>query len=247
MLSAGGFDLLVGPRFARRLALTHAVDDFADAFINLSLVGSLFFSVSLDASRSRILLYLLLTAAPLVLAAPLVGPALDRSHVAYRAAIVGSQLVRALAAVALIGALYSLALYPIAFVVLMCRRIYGLAKTALLTRMTGDRDEFLRADSHITRTGAAVGGLGVVAGGVLLVRQSMTVMLLLASLLLLIAALDLHGSIETESAGAAVHLATAASRRHPRAGVVGDSGGHGHPRCRWGADLLAGVRHQTWR
>jgi hypothetical protein len=129
-LRAGGLGLLVGPRFARRLALTQAVDDFADAFINLSLVGSLFFFVSLDASRSRILLYLLLTAAPLAIAAPLVGPALDRSQVAYRAAIVGSQLVRGLAALALMGALFSLALYPLAFVVLMCRRIYGLAKTA---------------------------------------------------------------------------------------------------------------------
>jgi hypothetical protein len=192
-LRAGGLDLLVGPRFARRLALTHAVDDFADAFINLSLVGSLFFSVSLDASRSRILLYLLLTAAPLAIAAPLVGPALDRSQVAYRAAIVGSQLVRGLAALALIGALFSLALYPLAFVVLMCRRIYGLAKTALLTRMTEDRDEFLRADAHITRTGTAVGGLGVVAGGVLLARQSVTVMLLLAAVLFVLAALISKG------------------------------------------------------
>jgi hypothetical protein len=192
-LRRGGLGLLVGPRFARRLTLTHAVDDFADAFINLSLVGSLFFSVSIDASRSRILLYLLLTAAPLALVAPLVGPALDRSHVAYRAAIVGSQFVRGLAAIALIGALFSLALYPLAFVVLLCRRIYGLAKSALLTRMTEDRDEFLQADAHITRTGTAVGGLGVVVGGVLLVRQSVTVMLLLAAVLFVLAALISKG------------------------------------------------------
>jgi hypothetical protein len=185
---AGGVRLLAGPRFARRLALTHAVDDFADAFINLSLVGSLFFSVSLDASRSRILLYLLLTAAPLAIAAPLVGPALDRSRVGFRAAIAGSQFVRTLAALALIGALFSLALYPLAFLVLICRKVYGLAKTALLTRLTDDRDEFLRADAHITRVGMAVGGMGVIAGGVLFATQSVTVMLVIAAILFTVAA-----------------------------------------------------------
>ncbi len=41
------------PALARRLALTHAVDDFGDAMINLSLVGSLFFSASLDAGPSH--------------------------------------------------------------------------------------------------------------------------------------------------------------------------------------------------
>jgi hypothetical protein len=185
--------MLVGPRFARRLALTHAVDDFADAFVNLSLIGSLFFSVSLDASRSRILLYLLLTAAPLAFAAPLVGPALDRSWIGYRAAIAGSQLVRGFVALALIGALLSLALYPLAFVVLMCRKVYGLAKTALLTRMTDDRDEFLQADAHITRTGTAIGGLGVVTGGVLLANESVTVMLSIAAFLFVLAALISKG------------------------------------------------------
>ncbi|MGZ4723439.1 MAG: hypothetical protein ACXV8L_04410, partial [Ilumatobacteraceae bacterium] len=60
---------LVGPRSIRRLTIVHAIDDFADSLITLSLVGSLFFSVSLEASRTRILLYLLLTAAPLAIVA----------------------------------------------------------------------------------------------------------------------------------------------------------------------------------
>ena len=62
----------------RRLTIAHALDDVADALITLSLIGSLFFSVSLEASRSRILLYLLLTALPLAVVAQVVGPALDR-------------------------------------------------------------------------------------------------------------------------------------------------------------------------
>ena len=178
---------MAGPRFARRLALTHAVDDFADAMVTLSLVGSLFLSVSLNASKSRILLYLLLTAVPLAVAAPFVGPALDRTRIGYRAAIAGSQLLRAFVAVAMIGSLLSVALYPLAFIVLLCRKVYGLAKAALLTQMTDDRDEFLRADSHITRTGTIVGGLGVVGGGLLLANGSTTLMLLVAASLFLLA------------------------------------------------------------
>lgn len=189
----GASGLVLGPRFARRLALTHAVDDFADAMINLSLVGSLFFSVSLDASRSRILMYLVLTAAPLAVAAPLLGPALDRSRIGYRAAIAGSQLIRGGVALAMIGALLSVALYPLAFVVLMCRKVYSLAKTALLTRITDDQQEFLQADAHITRVGTVVGGLGVLIGGVLLARDAVTLMLLIAAPLFVIAGLISRG------------------------------------------------------
>ena len=83
---------VLGQPAVRRVALTHAIDDMADALITLSLIGSLFFSVSLDASRGRILLYLLLTAAPLALVAPIVGPALDRVSVGYRSLIAASQL-----------------------------------------------------------------------------------------------------------------------------------------------------------
>ena len=180
-------DLVLGPRFARRLTLAHAVDDFADAMINLSLVGSLFISVSLDASRGRILLYLLLTALPLAIAAPFVGPALDRSRIGHRSAIAWSQFVRAAVAVALIGSLLSVALYPLAFVVLICRKGYGLTKTALLTQMTDDRDDFLRADAHITRAGTVVGGLGVVVGGVLLAQGATTLMLSIAAALFIVA------------------------------------------------------------
>ena len=172
---------VVGPRFARRLTLTHAIDDFGDAMVNLSLVGSLFFSVSLDASRSRILLYLVLTAAPLAIAAPVVGNALDRTRYGYRIAISGSQVVRAAASVALIGSLLSVALYPLAFVVLVCRKVYALGKIALLSQMTNDRQELLQADTHIARTGTVVGGAGTVAGGVLLATGSTDAMLLLAA------------------------------------------------------------------
>ena len=81
----------MGHPAVRRLTLAHALDDLADGLINISLLGSLFFSVSLEASRDRILLYLVLTVAPLAVVVPAIGPLLERTEAGYRATLVGSQ------------------------------------------------------------------------------------------------------------------------------------------------------------
>lgn len=159
---------VLGQPNVRRLALTHAIDDAADALITLSLIGSLFFSVSLDASRSRILLYLLLTAAPLALVAPVVGPALDRAGVGYRSVITVSQAARAVLAALLSVSLLSLALYPLVFGILLCRKAYALAKTALLAQLVPERGPLMSASGHLARTGTIAGGVGTALGGALI-------------------------------------------------------------------------------
>ncbi len=186
-------DFLLGPPFARRFALAHAVDDLGDAIVNLSLVNSLFLSVSLDASRQRILLYLVLTAAPLVFIAPLIGSVLDRTRFGYRIAISGSQALRAVVAVALIGSLLSIALYPLTFVLLVARKAYGLAKSALLSQMTTDPQELLSSDTHIGRTGTMAAGVGTALGGLLLIGGYTTAMLLIAAVAFLVAAVISSG------------------------------------------------------
>ena len=119
---------VVGPRSIRRLTITHAVDDFADSLITLSLIGSLFFSVSLEASRSRILLYLLLTAAPLAVVAQVVGPALDRIRAGSRVVLICSHIARAVFALLLASSLLSLAFYPLVFGILLSRKAYALGE-----------------------------------------------------------------------------------------------------------------------
>ena len=66
-------------RFAKptpfaRLAITHAASICGDVCLTVSLAGSLFFSLSPEASRQQVLLYLLINMAPFALLAPLVGP-----------------------------------------------------------------------------------------------------------------------------------------------------------------------------
>lgn len=159
---------IVGPPAIRRLTLAHAVDDFADSLITLSLVGSLFFSVSLEASRSRILLYLLLTAAPLAVVAQVVGPALDRIRAGSRVVVICSHLARAVFALLLASSLLSLAFYPLVFGILLSRKAYALAKTAMVAQLAPERTELVTASGHLARTGTIAGGVGTAVGGAMI-------------------------------------------------------------------------------
>ena len=160
--------VVIGPRSIRRLTIVHAVDNFADSLITLSLIGSLFFSVSLEASRTRILLYLLLTAAPLAIVAQVVGPALDRIRAGARFVLISSLLARAVFALLLASSLLSLAFYPLVFGILLSRKAYALGKTALVAQLVPERAELASATGHLARTGTIVAGIGAGIGGALI-------------------------------------------------------------------------------
>ena len=53
------------------MSVAHGLGAAADAFVSVSLAGSLFFNISPDASREQVLLYLLVTMIPLAVLAPL--------------------------------------------------------------------------------------------------------------------------------------------------------------------------------
>ncbi len=160
--------LVVGSPRARRLALVHGLDDFASSLFTVSLVGSFFVAVSFDSSRSRILAYLTLTTAPLVVVAPIMGRLLDRSRRGFRLGIVGTQVARAVLALVAIPYLDSIALYPVVFAVLLMRKAYSLAKTALLTSTMGDGEELAAAGGSVGRAGVILGSTGTALGGALL-------------------------------------------------------------------------------
>ncbi|MEP7114688.1 MAG: hypothetical protein ABI862_15585 [Ilumatobacteraceae bacterium] len=159
---------IVGPGSIRQLTLTHAVDDIADSLITLSLIGSLFFSVSLEASRTRILLYLVLTAAPLAVVAQVVGPALDRIRAGSRVVVICSHLARAVFSLLLASSLLSLAFYPLVFGILLSRKAYALAKTAMVAQLAPERNALVAASGHLARTGTIAGGVGTGLGGALI-------------------------------------------------------------------------------
>src|SRR5919109_429868 len=63
-----------------RLAAAPAVNIAADALVAVALAGSIFFSVSADAARPKVLRYLGVTMVPFAVVAPVIGPALDRTR-----------------------------------------------------------------------------------------------------------------------------------------------------------------------
>lgn len=182
----------MGHPAVRRLTLAHALDDLADGLINISLLGSLFFSVSLEASRDRILLYLVLTVAPLAVVVPAIGPLLERTVAGYRSTLVGSQLVRAATALLLAGSLKSPAFYPLVFVVLLSRKGYALARTALLPHLVVEPDRLADASGHLSRVGTVAGGLGTALGGVAFAIFGAEVVPLLAVPVFIAAAIAAH-------------------------------------------------------
>jgi hypothetical protein len=115
-----------------RLALTHVLSTAGDTMVTISLAGSLFFSISPEAAKSKVILYLLLTAAPFAVVAPLMGPVIDRSRGARRALVVASTSLRALVCVLMAGEIKSLLLFPLAFMMLVLSKVYLVTKGALV-------------------------------------------------------------------------------------------------------------------
>ena len=115
-----------------RLALTHVLSTAGDTMVTISLAGSLFFSISPDAAQSKVILYLLLTAAPFAVVAPLMGSVIDRSRGARRALVIASTALRAVVCILMAGEVKSLLLFPLAFTMLVLSKIYLVTKGALV-------------------------------------------------------------------------------------------------------------------
>ena len=122
-----------------RLALVHVVMTAGDTLVTVSLAGSLFFSISPDAAKNRVILYLLLTMAPFAVVAPLLGPVIDRSRGARRATVVVSAACRAVVCLIMAGGLKSLLLFPEAFTMLVLSKVYLVTKGSLVPLLLANR------------------------------------------------------------------------------------------------------------
>ncbi len=128
-------DLFDQSRPFGRLALVQVLMIMGDTLVTISLAGSLFFSISPQAAKSNVLLYLAITIAPFAVVSPLLGPLIDRGQGARRAMVVFSALGRALVCPLMALNLDSLYLFPAAFVILILSKVYGVTKGALVPEM----------------------------------------------------------------------------------------------------------------
>jgi MFS family permease len=118
-----------------RLAWVHATSALGDALVAVALAGTLFFAVPVAAARPRVALYLVLTVAPFAVVAPLLGRLLDGRRGVGRLVLTAALLLRAVLAFLAVSRTQSLLLYPLAFGLLVCSRVHGISRSALVPEL----------------------------------------------------------------------------------------------------------------
>lgn len=142
-----------------RLARTHAVGIAGDALFAIALAGSVFFSLDFDSARWSVALYLVLTIAPFAVAAPFIGPALDRIPGGRKWMIVAGMALRAVLCFFVIRHLDSILFYPEAFLMLVLGKTYTISKSAIVPTTVESDEELVEANSKL----AVISALAVVA------------------------------------------------------------------------------------
>ena len=132
-----------------RLALVHSLQAAGTAFVTISLAGSLFFSISPDAAKSKVLLYLVITIAPFAVVGPALSPLLDRGRQARRSSVAIANVGSAFACLLMARNLHDLLLFPEAFVVLVLGKLYLVARASLVPEIIHEGDDLATANAQL--------------------------------------------------------------------------------------------------
>jgi hypothetical protein len=160
-----------------RLSLVQIFMLAGDTLVTISLAGSLFFSISPTAAKSKVLFYLIFTLAPFAIVSPLLGPLIDRSRGARRAMVVSSALGRAAICPFMARDVHSLLLFPEAFLVLVLSKLYLVTRGALVpevsamsgTDASGQQAGYATLNARLTLLGT-LSGFVISVPGVLILK-----------------------------------------------------------------------------
>ena len=150
-----------------------------DAFVAVSLAGTIFFSTSVDQARGRVVLFLLVTMAPFAVLAPFIGPALDRMQQGRRYLLAGTLLARGLLCWGMSAAINSpVTLLPAAFGILVLQKAYGVVRASVTPRLLPAEISLVAANARsqlvaLTASmlaGSLAAGIQVVAGAAWVLR-----------------------------------------------------------------------------
>ena len=177
-----------------------------DAFVAVSLAGTIFFSTSVDQARGRVVLFLLVTMAPFAVLAPFIGPALDRMQQGRRYLLAGTLLARGLLCWGMSAAINNpVTLLPAAFGILVLQKSYGVVRASVTPRLLPAEITLVTANARsqlFTLTasllgGAVAAGIQVTAGAAWVLRAG--TLIYLAAMFL---ALRLPDQVDTPPAPA---------------------------------------------
>jgi hypothetical protein len=143
-----------------RLARTHAAMAAGEASLVVALADSFFFDVEPDAARGKVLLFLLVSFAPFLLVAPLIGPVIDRINGGRRLVVQAVALARIVLQLMMIAAADELLLFPLVFAALVLQKTYLVSKSALVPSVVPTDRDLVEANSKL---GLIAGVTGFVA------------------------------------------------------------------------------------
>ena len=138
-----------------------------EAAMTIALADSLFLSVSPDAARSKVILFLAVSMAPFIIVAPFVGPMIDRIRGGQRMVVILVGILRALVLVGMTQTLDSFTLFPLAFSALILAKTYAISKSAIIPTIIRDDDEFVAANSKLGQIAGITGFVVAVPAGLL--------------------------------------------------------------------------------
>jgi len=151
----------------RRLAIVHAAMMAGDAAMVVALADSVFFSVNPEAARSKVLLFLVISFAPFLLLAPLIGPLLDRIAGGRRAVIQAVAVARVVLSVVMAFFVDSVVLFPLVFVALVLQKTYIVSKSAIVPSVVRTEADFVEANSKLGLISGIVGAVAVLPAGII--------------------------------------------------------------------------------
>lgn len=138
-----------------------------EAAMTIALADSLFLSVSPDAARGKVILFLAVSMAPFIVVAPFVGPMIDRIRGGQRMVVIAVGILRALVLVGMTQALDSFTLFPLAFSALILAKTYAISKSAIIPTIIRDDDEFVAANSKLGQIAGITGFAVAIPAGLL--------------------------------------------------------------------------------
>lgn len=167
-LSIGGRSLsLASHSKFRRLSITHAAMMAGDAAMVVALADSMFLSISPEEGRDKVLLFLVVSFAPFLLIAPLIGPFLDRVAGGRRSVIQVVACSRVVLSVLMAFLVDNLALFPLVFAALVLQKTYVISKSAIVPSVVRNQRELVEANSKLGMIAGLIGFVAVMPAGLI--------------------------------------------------------------------------------
>ena len=163
----------------------------------IALADSLFLSVSPDAARGKIILFLAVSMAPFAVVSPLIGPRIDRMKGGHRMVVIAVGIMRALVLLGISQVVRSkeivpsIGLYLLVFSSMILGKTYAIAKSAIVPTVEEDDDDLVKANSKLGQI-AGLTGFVVAAPIAVLQLLSSTLALGFGMLAYLFAALNAY-------------------------------------------------------